>query len=454
MRTTRRQFTAAALGGLLSAQAQDRRPNFVILYTDDQGIGDLGCYGASDARTPHLDQLAQSGVRFTDWYSNSPVCSPSRASLMTGKYPHRAGVPDVLLSRAAFDVPGLRAGERTLARDLQAAGYRTGIIGKWHLGSAAHSRPKAQGFDHFFGFYSGWTDYYSHRYYTLGRGQSEILHDLWRNDEEVWEEPAYQTEVITREALRFIRDRARQPFLLYVAYGAPHYPMQAPKQYLDRFPASMDRDRRTHLAMIAAIDDSVGAIRAELKKRGIDRETVIFFQSDNGATEETRADHAGRPYRGGSNAPFRGFKMGLFEGGIRMPAMLSWPGRIPAAQVISEPGAAMDILPTFRAMAGLKEPAPGIDGKDVSAMVMSRARSPHEAIYWKYARQRAVRRGDWKLLLDPPSFSDSKVMDKVWLSNLREDPGERRNYAPEQPGLVRELTALLEAWEATLAGGA
>ncbi|HYZ83399.1 MAG TPA: sulfatase-like hydrolase/transferase, partial [Bryobacteraceae bacterium] len=169
-------FSAASI----QAQAPDRRPNFLIIYTDDQGIGDVGCYGAKDVKTPNIDRLAERGARFTNWYSSSPVCSPSRASVLTGKYPQRTGVVDVLDSSAKFDIDGLRANETTVASLLRRAGYRTGAVGKWHLGSAPQSRPMSQGFDEFFGFYSGWTDYYSHRYYKLATG-TDITHDLWRN---------------------------------------------------------------------------------------------------------------------------------------------------------------------------------------------------------------------------------------------------------------------------------
>ena len=203
----------------------------------------------------------------------------------------------------------------------------------------------------------------------MGAGKQHIFHDLWDGDTEAWVEPEYQTTVFKGKALEFIgRQNSSTPFFLYLAFGAPHYPMMAPRKYLDRFPPGLDRDRRTHLAVIAAIDEAIGEIREALKARGLDRDTVIFFQSDNGATDETRADSSGRPYRGGSNAPFRGYKTGLFEGGIRMPAMMSWPARIPAGQVIAEPGIAMDILPTFLEWAGVP-PVADIDGRSVSAMV-------------------------------------------------------------------------------------
>jgi arylsulfatase A-like enzyme len=450
--STRRHFLGSLAAAAAGARAQaQERPNFIVIYTDDQGIGDMGCYGAAELRTPHMDRIAAEGVRFTDWYSNSPVCSPSRASLLTGKYPQRTGITAVLPSMASFDVPGLREGENTLPRELKKLGYRTAAIGKWHMGSARHSRPLAQGFDDFYGFYSGWTDSFSHRYYVQTGKPQQIFHDLWHNETEVWADPEYHTEVFSRQAKEFVsRQTPGSPFFLYLAYGSPHYPMIAPKKYVDRFPASMDRDRRMHAAMLAAIDDGIGELLQALRARGLDRNTVVFFQSDNGATQETRADHAGRPYRGGSNAPFRRYKAGLFEGGIRMPALMRWPGRIPAGTVVREPGAAMDIMPTFLKWAGAAVPQ-GLDGLDVGGTIARGAKSPHDAIFWRYLNQGAVRRGDWKLLVNPPSVPGDSVAEKVWLSNLREDPGEKRNLASERPEIARDLQDRLAAWEKSVA---
>jgi arylsulfatase A-like enzyme len=438
-------------GSALGARQAPRRPHVVVVYTDDQGIGDLGCYGASDVKTPHLDRLARSGARFTDWYSNCPVCSPSRASLLTGKYPQRTGVTQVLTSVASFDTPGLREGEVTLAHELRKLGYRTAVVGKWHLGSAPQSRPLRQGFDEFFGFYSGWTDGYSHRYYVQSGKPQQIFHDLWQNGEEAWADPEPHTELFSRKAKDVIAKQSDRPFFLYLAYGAPHYPMIAPRKYLDRFPPGMDRDRRMHAAMLAMIDDGVGMLLDELRARNLERDTIVIFQSDNGATRETRADHAGRPYAGGSNAPFRGYKAGLFEGGIRMPTLMSWPGRIPAGQVVRGMGAAMDILPTVLGWAGGAAPA-GLDGVDVGSMIVNGAASPHEALFWEYSKQSAVRAGDWKLIVNPPSSPGDPVTDAQWLSNLKDDPGEKRNRIQDEPRIARQLQQRLETWKKSVAG--
>lgn len=438
----RRTFLASAAAAAFAQPAA--RPNFVVIYSDDQGYGDVGCFGAADMKTPHLDRLAARGVRFTDWYSNSPVCSPSRASLMTGKYPQRTGIVSVLNSEANFNVPGLRQGETSLAAGLRSTGYRTGHVGKWHLGSAAHSRPAAQGFDEFFGFLSGWTDYYSHRYYRQGAGGSEIFHDLWHNDREVFHDAEYHTELFSRRAAEWIGQQKGQPFFLTLAYGAPHFPMMAPRRYWDRFPDSMDRDRRMHASTIAAMDDGIGLVLDSLRKSGALDNTVVFFQSDNGATSEIRADHRGRPYEGGSNKPLRGHKAQLFDGGIRVPAILSWPSRMASGRVISQPGAAMDILPTFLEWAGAKPPA-GIDGRSVARMALDDGPSPHEAIFWEYGKQQAVREGDWKLVVNPPGIGAP-----VWLSNVASDVSESRNLAASDPEVVKRLQERLAAWRASV----
>ena len=411
----RREFLKSTVPALFARKSAP--PNFVVIVSDDQGMGDVGCYGATDVQTPHLDRLAAGGIRFTDWHANSPVCSPSRASLLTGLYPQRAGIPQILFSKPGFDVPGLRAGETTLASGLRKLGYRTSAIGKWHLGSTPESRPLAQGFDEFFGYYSGWIDYFSHRFYTLGG--SPVYHDLWRNEKETWREPEYMTELLGREAQAFLERQSRdRPFFLYLAFGAPHYPMMAPQRYLDRFPASMDRDRRLHAAVISAMDDAIGAVLATLAARGLDN-TVVFFMSDNGATEEDRADHRGRIYRGGSNGPYRGSKGSLFEGGIRVPAMLSWPGVVSPGQVRDDCGMAMDILPTFFEWAGASSRA---DGSSLGPALLGKSPFPARDLGWAYDGQFALRRGPWKLIQNYRERLGGELRKEAWLSNLALDP--------------------------------
>lgn len=451
----RRAFLLQSFGAAIG-RAATKAPNIIVILTDDQGFGDLGCNGASDLRTPNLDRLAAGGIRFTDWHANSPVCSPSRASVVTGKYPQRTGIAQVLNSKPTFDVAGLRKGENSLARSLQQAGYRTGIVGKWHLGSTPESRPAAQGFEYFYGFYSGWTDSYSQRYYTLGGNPGaagpppqNIFHDWWENDQEIFVDGQYQTELLGAKAVAFVEQKRGQPFFLFLTFGAPHYPMMAPARYLERFPSSMDRDRRMHAAMIAAVDDAVGGLAAALRRQGLLDNTVLFFMGDNGATEETRGDHRGRVYRGGSNGPFRGWKGGLWEGGHRVPAFVHWPAKL-RPRVESRTGMGMDLLPTLLAAASpAAESGPPngkIDGTNLLPAWTGSGPWPERTLYWEYDKQWAVRKGKWKLLVDPrPSlvFPNEKL---TWLSNLEEDPEEKTNYAERAPEVVRELRELLAAW--------
>ncbi|MDI6829267.1 MAG: sulfatase-like hydrolase/transferase [Armatimonadota bacterium] len=432
------------------AKESAQKPNFVIIYCDDLGYGDLGCFGSKEVKTPNIDALANSGIRFTNWYSNSPVCSPSRASLLTGRYPRRAGVPNILGGRRG--IPGLPTTEVTLASALRRFGYRTAIFGKWHLGTAEEYQPNAHGFDEFFGFLAGCVDYYSHIYYWgQGRGENPV-HDLWHNNKETWANGRYLTELITEKAVEFIKNQGDSPFFLYIPYNAPHYPMHAPKKYLDRFP-DLPLPRRIMAAMIAAVDDGVGEIVEALKQVGQYENTVIFFSSDNGPSTETRnwLDGAVDPYFGGSAGIFRGHKGSLFEGGIRMPAIMSVPSLVPAGQVCDEVGAMMDIFPTFIEFAGGELPSDRhIDGMSIRKVITEGAKSPHDFIFWEYNGQLAVRHGKWKLVLNGKLDFSRTQPDAVYLSDLEADPGEKINMADKYPSVVNELTVAVNDWFAEL----
>jgi arylsulfatase A-like enzyme len=440
----RREFMLASAAAPMVQTPASSRPNFIILYTDDHGYHDLGCQGAGELKTPNLDALAASGARFTDWYSCAPVCAPSRAALMTGRYPIRAGVPSNGLA--------LRPTERTIAALLKEQGYATAITGKWHLGSTSDTAPNAHGFDYFFGFHAGCIDFYSHRYYW-GEPKTVNFHDLWRDRAEVFENGRYMTEMITEEAVRFIRASRARPFFLYCPFNAVHYPMHAPKKYVDRFPG-LEPDRQMYAAMLAAADDGVGEIVATLEKLGLRQNTFIFFAGDNGATRELRAGLNQQPPRGGSNHPLRGFKFSLFDGGMREPAIMSWPARIPPRQVISEVGATMDVLPTFCAAAGISAPSDRtIDGRNVLPMVSEKARSPHETVFWDSGGQQAARRGNWKLVLNGMDADGSatsrerlKGEDAVFLSDLEADIGEKNNLRRRHPRVAEELTEAIQKW--------
>ncbi len=426
------------------------QPNILIFLTDDQGYGDLSCMGQTDFRTPHLDRLAAHGARFTQWYSNSPVCSPSRAALLSGRYPGNAGVRAILAGHRA--ATGLPPEVPTFATLLREAGYATALIGKWHLGLAEGSRPGDHGFDEWFGFMAGCVDYYSHIFYW-GMNQGGLgnnpTHDLWHNDREVWCNGQYLTDVLRDRAVDYVRRAAQdeRPFLLYVPFNAPHYPMHAPQEYVDRFP-HLPPDRRIMAAMLSAMDDAVGAIVAELERQGVFENTLIFFMSDNGPSRESRNWLDGRadPYYGGSAGSLRGHKFSLFEGGVRSPALMCWPARIPAGQVIDEPGIAMDILPTLLEAAGVDAGDLELDGASILPMVTEGKPSPHARLFWEMEQQTAVRQGPWKLVLNGQLVEGAPPQDAVHLANLDVDPGERNNLQDAYPQLRDELKAAAESW--------
>ena len=417
------------------------RPNLILIVTDDQGYGDLGCFGADDLETPNIDALAASGVRFTQWYANSPVCAPSRASLMSGLYPHNAGVPDLLPVRA----PGLSVDKISLGEALQKAGYRTGIFGKWHLGAADNYLPNQRGFDEFFGHLEGTLDYFSHMYY-LPRAKRPF-HDLWRNEEEVWEEGNYMTHLITREATQFIKENKQHPFFLYIAYNAPHQPLHMPREYLMRF-KHLDKQRQRMAAMLAVVDEGVGDIVLELEKQGLRDNTVIFFQSDNGGANNARnflSNESEEYYYGASNGGFKGHKGSIFEGGIRVPACMSWPAVIKEGLVIDEPGIGMDIYPTFLKVAGAELPDYPLDGFDIMPMAKGEQKSPHDMLFWEYSGQYAIRHGKWKLALNP-MLDFRRPGPEIFLADLESDPIESVNYAHKYPDKVKELKTSFEQW--------
>ncbi len=426
------------------------RPNIILFMTDDQGYGDLSCMGCTDFKTPNIDDLASSGVRFTSWYSNSPVCSPSRASFLTGRYPANAGVRSILPgNRGSAGLPG---NVPTIATALKELGYKTAMFGKWHLGLAEESQPHNHGFDEWFGFLAGCIDYYSHIFYwgTYGPNGKDPTHDLWENGVEIWENGRYFTEMVTERAVRYIRKTAGsgEPFLLFVSYNAPHYPMHAPKKYMDRFP-DLPWDRRVMAAMLSAVDDGVGEIVRELERQGIRNNTCIFYQSDNGPSRESRNWLDGREdqYYGGTAGKLKGHKCSLFEGGIRVPAIMSWPGHIPGGRVIDKVGVAMDIFPTMLKAAGGDPDKYRLDGLDIMPMAVSGEASPHKEIFWEMGGQTAVRRGDWKLVLNGYLAEGISPEDKVFLANLKEDMGERVNLKDEYPDLVKELTDAAMDWQ-------
>jgi arylsulfatase A-like enzyme len=450
---SRREFLSASGAALLQSKAATgrRQPNFIIFLTDDQGCHDLGCLGSSDLKTPHIDQLASTGTRFTNWYAAAPVCAPSRAALMTGRYPIRAGVPT--------NGPALPQSEQTIAAYLQESGYTTGLIGKWHLGSTPETAPNARGFDRFYGFHSGCIDYFSHRYYW-SEPKTVNYHDLWSDRTEAFEDGQYSTELFAREAVQFIRENHARPFFLYVPFNGVHYPMHAPTRYVDRF-RDLPPERRMYAAMLGAVDDAVGDVLRTLKEYNLTEQTFVLFTADNGATREKRAGLNQQVPDAGHNGILRGYKFSLFDGGMHPPMVMNWPGVIPSGQIVREVGCHIDLLPTLCAAAGVKIPGDRIiDGRDCLPMAVAKAKSPHEAIYWASSGQLAVRKGHWKLVKNgivydgtPEGSQPLTGGDQIFLSNLEEDPGERRNLRHQSPKLVDELETEASEWLAEVSKG-
>jgi len=436
--------TAASLAAPeLSAQAQ-AKPNVIVILFDDLGLHDLGYLGAHDLKTPNIDRLAAGGTVCRNWYSNAPVCAPARSALMTGRSPIRAGVPG--------NGPPLRPSERTIASILKSSGYSTALTGKWHLGSTPDTVPNAHGFDYFYGFHDGCVDYYSQRFYW-GEPKRVNFHDLWRNRDETFDDGRYLTERIGEEAAAFISQKRRNPFFLYSAFNAVHYPMHAPQKYLDRFP-NLAPERRMYAAMLSAADDMVGNLVATLDRTGQRQNTLIFLLGDNGATTERRAGLNQEIATAGNNGPFRGFKFSTFDGGMHVPALVNWPGHIPAGKFIDEVVMTADILPTVCQLTGATLPTDRtIDGKDIWAVLTSGAKSPHEYVAWANGPQLAIRKGKWKLVLNgvvhdgtPEGEKPLTGDDAIFLSDVEKNPGESQNLRHQNPQVVDELQTLLQKW--------
>lgn len=423
-----------------------QKPNVIVILFDDLGLHDLGFLGANDLRTPNIDRLASSGVVCRNWYSNAPVCAPARSALMTGRNPLRAGVPD--------NGHPLRPSEKTIASLLKECGYATALIGKWHLGSSTDTVPNAHGFDYFYGFHEGCVDYYSHRFYW-GEPKRANFHDLWRNRQEIFEDGQYLTERIGEEAAAFIARQREQPFFLYTAFNAVHYPMHAPQKYLERFP-DLPPERRMYAAMLAAADDMVGGIVAALERTGQRERTLIFLLGDNGATTERRAGLNQEFATAGRNTPFRGYKFSAFDGGMHVPALVNWPGHLSGGRRIDRILMTADILPTVAQLAGAKLPNDRtFDGRDIWPVLTADAPSPHEHVAWAQGPQLAIRKGKWKLVLNgvthdrtPAGQKPLEGEDAVFLSDLDQDPGESQNLRRRHPDVVDELQTLLSQWRA------
>jgi arylsulfatase A-like enzyme len=400
----------------------------VLIITDDVGYGDIGSYGAPDIRTPNIDSLARDGVRLTDFYANGSSCTPTRVGLISGRYQQRYALEMPLPS---VTPNGLTATGRTLPQLLKNHGYRTALIGKWHLGYAADQSPNAHGFDYFFGFKSGFVDYYEH---TGGDGKP----DFFENETPI-QRDGYMTDLITARSVAFIEENAGRPFFLDIAYNAGHWPYQVPDRP-SRAPANARHvqphddgtsTRADYVAMMERADRGVGEVLRTLDRLKLASNTLVIFTNDNGGEWLSR------------NAPLFHRKLTLWEGGIRVPAIMRFPGRIPAGRVSGQVGITMDLTATILAATGAPVPADArLEGMNLLPILAGTSPQVERTLFWRQtgqSPQRAVRRGDWKLLLDG---------GKVLLFDVRADLGERNDLANQHQAIARELRPLITAWEA------
>lgn len=421
--------------------ATARRPNIIVIVADDLGYADVGFQGGKEIPTPHIDALAKSGIRCSSGYVSCPVCSPTRAGLATGRYQQRFGHelnPGPIAEtgqkgegRAEF---GLPTTEATLAGALKNAGYATGAVGKWHLGFEPKFRPLQRGFDEYFGFLGG-----AHGYLVNANGgggkkaKAQQRAPIYRDNDEVKEEE-YLTDAFTREAVSYIERHREKPFFLYLTYNAVHTPLQSPQKYLDRFPNIDDSKHRAYAAMLSALDDGVGKVTDKLGELKLAEDTLIFFISDNG----------GPPANTSSNLPLNGRKATVWEGGIRVPFIVSWKGHLASGTTFNEPVISLDIFPTAVAAAGGNLPKEQhLDGVDLLPYLTGKEKgSPHEVLYWRFGPQYALRKGNYKIV---------KTRDEpLQLFDLQQDIGEKTDLAASKPEIVKQLSADYDAWNREL----
>jgi arylsulfatase A len=431
MRTALTLLVALAFAVPAAAQAQQSRPNVILIITDDVGYGDIGSYGAPDIKTPNIDSLAKNGTRLTDFYA-APNCSPTRAMLISGRYQQRYRIENPLGAARTAQEQGLRATGRTLPQLVKNNGYRTGLVGKWHLGYKPEFSPNAHGFDYFFGFKSGLIDYYQH---TDSNGE----HDLFENGEPT-HVSGYSTDLFTERSVQFIEQNARQPFFLEITYNAAHWPFQVPDHPSvapnnARFVQPQDEPtniRKDYAAIVERADQGIGKILATLDRLGLARNTLVIYTQDNGGEWLSR------------NAPLFHRKSTVWEGGIRVPAIFRWPGRVPARKTSSQVGIMMDLTATILAVTGSPVPPEArLEGINLLPLLQNGAQRTERTLFWRVTgqarRQRAVRQGDWKLLLDAGN---------PMLYNLANDVGERNDLANQRQDIVRKLFPLIGQWEA------
>ncbi len=409
-------------GPALAHAADGRKPNVLVILSDDVGWGEYGFQGGKDIPTPNIDSIARNGVRFPQGYVSGPYCSPTRAGLMTGRYQTRFGhefnsVPVTL---------GLPLTETTFADRFHALGYATCAIGKWHLGQKPEYRPMKRGYDEYFGTLAN-TPYYHPTHFVDSR--------ISPDEREVTDNAFYTTDAYAERAVDWLEKHKNGPWYLYLPFNAQHGPLQAPKKYLDRFPNIPEGQRRTFAAVMSALDDAVGRVLAKVREMGQEEQTLIVFTSDNGGPT---------PSTTSNNGPLHGFKSQTWEGGVRVPFCMQWKGNLPAGQTFDHPIIQLDVLPTALAAAGVAtDPSWKLDGVNLLPYLTGKmSGTPHQTLYWRFGQQWAVRHGDWKLVVARTGSGQPE------LYNLAEDIGEQSNRAASNPEKVRELQALWDRWNA------
>jgi arylsulfatase A-like enzyme len=454
----RRDFlkkTTLSVGALsvlncIKQKQSGKKPNFIIIYADDMGYGDVGYHGFKDILTPNIDKLAGDGVWFSQGYVSSSVCSPSRAGLLTGVYQQRfgcgenppvGGYPKTERSRLS----GLPDSQPVLPEMLRPAGYHSGIIGKWHLGMSEEKRPLNRGFDEFYGYLNGAHSYYESR---MDFSESGGVSPIFRN-KEIVKFDGYLTEIFTDEAVSFIKRNKEKPFCLYLSYTAVHHPWEVPDSYVERVKHIQGKNRRLFAGMVLALDDGVGKVVETLEEEGLDQDTVVMFISDNGSPHGQERSEDGKDHMS-STGPFRGWKGDTYEGGIRVPFIIKWPGLLPAGKCYDKPISTIDIAPTITAYLGIDAPNKGFafDGVDLVPYLTGRRKErPHEIMYWRRDSDYAIRRGDWKL-----AWNDGRPtgLERIELFNLKEDKEEKNDLSTQYPEIVMELQDIFDEWDSKL----
>lgn len=432
-RTILRLLFALVCCPLLSPSLQADPPNLIFILADDLGYGDLGCYGASDIRTPHLDRLAEEGIRFTEAYANGAVCSPTRIAFLTGRYQHRYGMENALYYQEFGR--GLPEDGETIASRLREAGYATGLSGKWHVGYDPGRQPLQQGFDHFFGLLGGNHHYFEHMD-RIG------VPDLWLGNEAI-EREGYSTDLITDDAVAFLERNRERPFFLFLSHAAPHFPWQGPgdadKDVQPKKKSWQTGDRATYVAMVESMDAGIGRVLETLDKLGIADHTLVVFTSDNG----------GHTYS--SNAPLAGAKATLWEGGIRVPCIVRWPNGLRAGITSDQVLVTMDWTATFAALAGERAVRERDEGINLIPLIAEGGQVIDRTLFWRQRpgprrksvpRTRAIRHGKWKYY--EPEEGEPVLFD------LESDRSETTNLIADHPDRVRDLRARLDGWETSL----